>query len=92
VYLSPEAFGLEQVDSLDEAGLSYAFHMLIAWREKATGALLWAEDSGCSCPAPFERYTSIDDLDRDMVALQRAADRFPAPIDERHAFLRACGL
>ena len=50
VYYRPEAFGLEPIDTLDQAGLSYEFHMLCAWREKATGAVLWAEDwHGVAC-------------------------------------------
>ena len=39
---------------IDEPDMSYEYHTLVVW-EKAQ-RLFWAEDSGCSCPTPFEDY------------------------------------
>lgn len=91
-YYSPESFDLELLDTLEEAGLDYSFHMLCAWREKATGDLVWAEDSGCSCPAPFEDYPTTRAFERSREDLRHAVDGFPAdPVDKRD-FLARCGL
>lgn len=60
VYYDPEKFDLEIVAEHDCAG-SYEFDMLVVWRQKGSGRLLWAQDSGCSCPTPFEDIF-IDDM------------------------------
>jgi hypothetical protein len=56
-----DASGLEFVDSIDDAG-SYEFHTLSVWRDKETGRIYYASDSGCSCPTPFENYTTLSSL------------------------------
>ncbi len=40
---------------------SYQFDMTRVYLHKPTGELYYAEDSGCSCPSPFED-TTTDDL------------------------------
>ena len=45
VHSEPEKYGLEVVDEVDFAD-SYQFDIFIVWREKATGRLLYGEDSG----------------------------------------------
>lgn len=60
VYHQPEKFGLTVVAEVD-AGASYEFDMTVVWKHE-DGRLFWATDSGCSCPSPFEAYTSLDDL------------------------------
>ena len=62
IYYNPENFGLVQVVSLEDATLSYEFDIFCIWQHKSTGKLYWARDSGCSCPSPFEDYTSVDTL------------------------------
>ena len=52
VYYNPEKFGLTIVVHAD-AGESYAFDDFIVWKD-ANDRYYWAEDSGCSCPIPFE--------------------------------------
>ena len=64
VYNQPEAFGLRLIGAayLPDCD-AYGFHIVAAFRDKDGG--VWAaEDSGCSCPQPFESHTSMDDLTR----------------------------
>ena len=63
VYSNPENCGLEIVAEVEREA-SYDFDMVVVFRHEETGALYWAADSGCSCPAPFEDYTSVDSLTR----------------------------
>lgn len=63
IYYSPEAFGLEIVTSIDDPDACYSFDMLVVWRN-AEGELFYSDDSGCSCPSPFEAIRSVDDLTR----------------------------
>lgn len=62
-YYNPEAFGLELVAEEDWGG-SYEFDIRVVWLHKKSGELYTARDSGCSCPSPFENYTSLADLER----------------------------
>lgn len=57
VYYDPQKFGLSVVDSLDEPDLSYEYNTLVVWKHDQSNRLYWAQDSGCSCPTPFESYT-----------------------------------
>jgi hypothetical protein len=61
IYYTPEKFGLTVVREFDEPGLSYEFNLFVIWKD-GNGQYCWAEDSGCSCPTPFEGITSKDDL------------------------------
>jgi hypothetical protein len=61
VYMEPEKFGLKTVTQVNPY-LSYEFDMLVFWQDIATGELYYGEDRGCSCPSPFETFTSRDDL------------------------------
>jgi hypothetical protein len=60
VYNNPEKFKLEIVFDTDH-GESYEFDIFAVWRD-ANGDLYYATDAGCSCPSPFENYTSLADL------------------------------
>jgi hypothetical protein len=60
-YYSPEKFGLEIVGEAELSVPNYDFDMLVVWKD-ADGTLYYAQDSGCSCPSPFEDYNSVDDL------------------------------
>lgn len=40
---------------------SYQFNMTRVYVEDSTGRLFYAEDSGCSCPSPFED-TTVEEL------------------------------
>lgn len=63
VYYKPEVHGLEEVAFHDFSSGCYEFDFLVLWKSE-DGAFYIARDSGCSCPSPFETYTSLDDLDR----------------------------
>ena len=63
VYYEPGKFGLSIIGEV-EFRLSYEFDMFVVWKRLADGAIFYANDSGCSCPSPFERYTSVDNLTR----------------------------
>jgi hypothetical protein len=60
VYSNPEDFGLTIVGSA-EASLYYEFDMFVVWMDSSF-SMYYASDSGCSCPSPFESYTTIEDL------------------------------
>lgn len=61
VYYDPADFGLTIIGSLDDPQASWSFDMLVVW-EHEDGRLFYGQDSGCSCPSPFEDHHSLDDL------------------------------
>lgn len=61
VYNSPEKHGLKIIFSNDIAD-SYKFNILVVFKSLYGGAYYFAQDSGCSCPVPFENFEKIDDL------------------------------
>ncbi len=62
VYYNPEKFGLEKVGEVDDPGACYSFDIFAVWRA-ADGTLYWGQDSGCSCPSPFEDVRGLEDLE-----------------------------
>lgn len=54
IYDKPEDFGLTLIDDIDFSSGAYEFDITAVWRRDADGALVYADDSGCSCPSPFE--------------------------------------
>ncbi len=52
-YYSPERCGLSIFYSIDTAD-SYEFDMLVIWKRISDNTLWWDQDSGCSCPIPFD--------------------------------------
>lgn len=60
-YNNPQAFGLEIIGTLDDPEACYSFDYLIVWKH-TDGRVFYAQDSGCSCPSPFEDFGSLDDL------------------------------
>jgi hypothetical protein len=88
VYSSPADYGLTPVAELELDNESYQFNIRMAWRH-ADGRLLTARDSGCSCPSPFETYTSLEQLDPvNVEELENEARNSNAPLDERDRFIR----
>ncbi|AVD99346.1 hypothetical protein SEA_BILLNYE_174 [Streptomyces phage BillNye] len=61
-YYDPSKFGLELVDSIEWDGESYEFNMTAVWKAKR-GEYYIGDDSGCSCPAPFENVEKLEELD-----------------------------
>jgi hypothetical protein len=60
-YYDPEKFGLRTVGEIEWSEPNYNFDLTVLWRD-GVGRLYWGDDSGCSCPAPFEDVRSLDDL------------------------------
>lgn len=54
LYYSPEKFGLRVIGEAEFSSGSYEFDTVVLWRDTETGAFYTAQDSGCSCPMPFE--------------------------------------
>lgn len=61
MYYSPEDHGLRTIGEINWSSGSYEFDLLVVWQRESDGALLWGEDSGWSCPTPFEDI-DVDDL------------------------------
>lgn len=61
VYTNPEDFGLTIVTSVDWDDEPYHFDMTVVWKD-SEGYYYAASDSGCSCPSPFETYTTLASL------------------------------
>lgn len=62
VYYQPEKFGLTVVAEIDYSDGNYVFDFRVVWKH-SSGILLTARDSGCSCPSPFEEYTSLEEVE-----------------------------
>lgn len=50
-YYAPEHYGLSIVGVVEQ-DIAYEFDMFVIWTDGEK--YYWAEDSGCSCPIPFE--------------------------------------
>lgn len=61
-YHSPENYGLEMIGDINW-GTGYEFDMIVVWKRLEDGAFLWASDSGCSCPTPFEGHRLNDGIE-----------------------------
>jgi hypothetical protein len=69
IYSSPEAFGLRTIGEAEFSDGSYQFDRTVVWKDVETGAFYFADDSGCSCPVPF------DDIGRaDITKIERLQD------------------
>lgn len=61
LYGQPEAFGVQIVGDASWQADDYNFDFSVVWQSKEDPTLFyWARDSGCSCPSPFEDYTSLE--------------------------------
>lgn len=91
-YYSPELLGLETIYEIEEPNLSYEFNTFVLWRETATGILYWAQDSGCSCPTPFENYCKVSNLNQigntiQWMTFERALKKFPGTPEAKKRML-----
>lgn len=62
IYYNPQDYGLEIVGDFEFAEADYSFDMCVIWKE-ARGKYWVGEDSGCSCPSPFEDIRDKNELD-----------------------------
>ena len=64
LYYQPDAFGITPVGEVDWDDESCSFNITVVWQSKEDPQVFyWAQDSGCSCPAPFEGFTSLEGND-----------------------------
>lgn len=77
IYYTPEEFGLRTIAEIELSSGSWEFDLVVVWRD-AEGRWLVADDSGCSCPTPFEAVVveNIPRLDSAHEVLAVARDRF----------------
>jgi hypothetical protein len=61
-YYYPENCGLELICSYDINNEPYQFNLVAVWRDVKTGKFYKGQDSGCSCPTPFEDFHSLSDM------------------------------
>lgn len=61
MYYNPEHFGLAMVGQVSWSEEAYQFDLTAVWRD-AEGKLYWGDDSGCSCPSPFEEVNALGKL------------------------------
>jgi hypothetical protein len=61
LYYNPEKFHLTPVGEIEWGSGHYEFDLTVVWQHE-DGTFYWAEDSGCSCPTPFEEFTKVADL------------------------------
>lgn len=59
LYNQPEQFGLTPIGELNDPDASWSFNDFVVWKHE-DGSYYFGEDSGCSCPSPFEDYTSLE--------------------------------
>lgn len=62
IYYNPEAYGLETVGEVEWGDGCYSFDLTVIWKD-AEGVYYWESDSGCSCPTPFESFSSAQELE-----------------------------
>ena len=60
-YYSPEKCGLEIVGTAEKEP-DWDFSIVLVVKDKKSGKLFAAHDSGCSCPVPFENHRSLADF------------------------------
>lgn len=61
LYNQPEKFGIKTIGEVEWDDESYSFNITAVWQSEEDPKLFyWASDSGCSCPSPFEGFTSLE--------------------------------
>lgn len=81
IYYDPEKFGLEVFGEVDFGG-SFEYDKLVVWRDRKTGELYTGEDSGCSCPSPFESQ-GLDNL-TPLLSLKRLESKLDGMSEKAH--------
>lgn len=82
IYYSPELAGLVPIGEIDWSDGCYVFDYTAVWKREFDGRFVYAEDSGCSCPSPFEA-TRVEDLV--LLRSHGGLDDFKAHCAERQA-------
>lgn len=83
----------ESIAEVEWSHQPYEFDMTCVYRQKSTGRLFYAEDSGCSCPTPFQNATEDDlhPIDRMQDWHDHVTERSPsgAAVEEAETARRA---
>jgi hypothetical protein len=82
LYYDPEKFGLETVGEIDWSDGNYCFDYTVVWKRTSDGRFVYADDSGCSCPSPFEDK-GVEDLT--VLRKRGGLNDFKAYCSEREA-------
>lgn len=64
---------LTYIGDIDLSEPDYSFNLLRFYVRKSDGVVLYATDSGCSCPAPFEDTTVAELKETNLAGVERAA-------------------
>jgi hypothetical protein len=94
VYYNPEQCGLRLIGELEDANADYSFDTIIVVQDIASGRVYAGQDSGCSCPTPFEDVHSLGDLteirtDDELRAFVKAHEGYVNwPLAEQQALYR----
>lgn len=69
---------------MDREDLCYEYDTFIVLRHIPSGRLFYANDSGCSCPTPFEDFFFKGPDDTNMIEIRagHAMDHFKAALEE----------
>jgi hypothetical protein len=62
IYHNPEKYGLTTIGEIDWSDGEYQFDFTVVWQD-GDESFWYGDDSGCSCPSPFED-TGLNDLVR----------------------------
>lgn len=73
IYYNPEEFGIETIGELELREPDYSFDILLVQRDIVTGKFYVNFDSGCSCPSPFEDFTTKESLGQPLTVVQAVA-------------------
>ena len=64
IYYQPEKFCIKPIGEFEWSEPDYSFDFTVVWQSLEDPTLFyWARDSGCSCPSPFEDFTTLDHND-----------------------------
>ncbi|MFD5814355.1 hypothetical protein [Streptomyces sp. NPDC127038] len=77
IYGSPEKYGLRTIGEVQWGDACYSFDLTVVWQDTTTGALYFADDSGCSCPSPFNMTgrDGLTHIDRPQTLIDHLNDR-----------------
>ncbi|MEU3976855.1 DUF7574 domain-containing protein [Streptomyces bacillaris] len=83
IYSRPESYGLRMIGEVDWSDGCYQFDLTVVWQDTTTGALYYADDSGCSCPSPFEDTdrSNLTLIDRPQVLIDHVNERIAGLYD-----------
>lgn len=61
-YHTPHKFGLTVVAEAELSEPFYSFDIAMVWYHEESKSFYVAQDSGCSCPSPFENFETLSNL------------------------------